>query len=333
MVQPPTRTKFHPDEHIDVVRIFLERNFQPIQDVLGNPHGNLEEARHDLQPMVMCSLSTVWRLAATLVGAAATALVLSDCSSSPVTSLGQEQIWGLKEAPSNYGQVGFATFPTDFADGVTDFEFWLFRKYGDPSVDVGVFAAPSDADCTPEPVVLQVDLRGVHYCQDGYEITIASRADPVQSLADRFAIGGSDQVTLAGFDLVAHQSHARIPGFGSLPISHFDEGSVTAFVKKGTGGVDSDQVSIAVGSYRGTSDDLEVLDWWFGKRSGETPSGFLASYSFDALGSDDGFPVPTATLGFALRGDWVVLVRTTEGCEFSLTEVLDLVVPIPRPQG
>jgi len=81
-----------------------------------------------------------------------------------------------------------------------------------------------------------------------------------------------------------------------MPITQ--PGFATSYVADGHSPQDF-QHSIAIGSYRGSMDDIAVLDWWYGGGS-TTPSG-AREYTFPAFASAGNGPMPDAHLHAAIE--------------------------------
>lgn len=265
----------------------------------------------------MVSLTSKTAVAGACVLATA---VLAGCSGHS----SQEVVGGthfvLTDLPADFALVGSAEFPTGDAT-IPDYKLTLFGA-DTSSVPVGVYWVADSGDCTPGAVRLREDLNAYVVCTSGTEVVVATRGDDAQALAEVVEIQASGRPVLAGYSVLADQAHARVPGFGSLPISHWDTGNVEAYVKEGTGGIETDQVSIAVGAYEGQPDDVVILDWWFDGDKGPVSSVFDAVYQYSALAAADGEPVPTATLGVVREQDGtVVVIRTTDGVNMTPEDI------------
>ena len=238
--------------------------------------------------------------------------------------------WGLDAVPEHFTQVGFAEFPSDI--GSPDYSFTLLQKDNDDAYFVGVYVARNQQSCSAGTVELKADLPGLSVCRDGSQFVFASRQGDLAEVAGEALVNAGGSVSVPGYNTIANQSHARIPGFGSLPISPYDTGSVAAYVMDGTGEGGTDQQSIAVGSYVAQPNDLVVLDWWFNGMVDLRAHEDRASYGFPALAASDNEPVPAATLWVEKRGDWIVMVRTTDGVEQSSESILSRVTVVDLGQ-
>jgi len=245
-----------------------------------------------------------------IVAIALLALAVSGCSHDSFEAPGAGESWGLPSVPDGYQQVGAVEFPID--PGAVDYALHLVQ---DAEGDLaGVFVSPVGANCLPGELSLKWDLVGWSICLGERQVVVASRERDPATLAKSLRLDADGAPVVPDFEPIASQAHARVPGIGSLPISFFDTGFAASYVADGTGGVESDQQSIAVGSYLGPASDLTVLDWWF-DRTVDDSGGNSREYSFPALAAADGLDVPTAYLAVQVRGEWVVLVRTTDGVQ------------------
>lgn len=236
--------------------------------------------------------------------------------------------WGLDSTPDGFQQVGFAEFPNGL--DIPDYRLQLLQN--DEEGVVGIYTVQSEQACEEGPVQLRENLPGLSICMGGWQVVVASRQGDLEQVAEELSLSNDGTASIPGYGAVADQSHARVPGFGSLPISPYDTGTVAAYVLDGTGVDGVDQQSIAVGGYAAQPGDLDVLDWWFDTVAGRTDEGERATYTFPALGAADGQPVPEARLVVEVRGDWIVMVRTTDGVELTPESILDGVEVVSTEQ-
>lgn|GEM_PF-4891967 len=262
-------------------------------------------------------------------------LALFGCSKPPVDVPSGDQGWGVVEVPAGFNQVGFVGLPTDI--DIPDYQFDLFQRNDQSDDYVGVFVAVLGPSCASGEVALKDDLPGLSACRNNTQIVVASRTHDLESVSSEVSVSATNTLEIPGFVVIAHQDHAAVPGIGSLPISYFATGSVSAYVMQDFDASSEDQQSIAVGSYIGARSDIAVLDWWFGYDGSLGLGRNEAEYSYPAFSAGDSEPVPTATLRIQQRGDWIVMVRTTDGAGISSRDVLEMVKVVPvdflRDQG
>ncbi|MDT4934564.1 MAG: hypothetical protein QOK11_2456 [Pseudonocardiales bacterium] len=151
-------------------------------------------------------------------------------------------------------------------------------------------------------------LVGYHTVSRKVDRILVSRNVPVKVLSRLASLPERTlEVELSTYKLSARQTAASVPGNGSLPMPITQPGFATSYVADAGHSSGDVQRSVAIGSYRGSSDDIAVLDWWYG--SGSTAQSGAREYTFPAFASADNGPVPDAHLYAAIKNGDVLLVR------------------------
>jgi hypothetical protein len=180
----------------------------------------------------------------------------------------------------------------------------------------------------PAEPVQRAGPRGLRACRvgagGGGQVLALSRSLPVERLCE--LADASRSSSIANFERDAHLSHSPVPGIGSLPVPPDATFSATSFTTPE--GIDP-QRSVAVATFRGGREVLDVLSWWYGAGQRVQAWSGALEFGFPALAVPDGQEEVTdeARLLVAVEDGRVSMARLTGLTRAEEAEVIDALEP------